>query len=317
MEFITPFHIPNQTISIDYESSIFSIGSCFAENIGEILNQSKFNCLINPFGILFHPLAIERILIQIINQIKLSENEIIYFNEQFLSLNCHSSLNKKSKEEFLGNYNQKIIESNFFLKNATHIMITYGTSWVYEYLKTNEIIANCHKIPASEFKKKILEIEAIKKSILNTIQILKEFNPNLQFIFTISPVRHLKDGFMENTLSKAHLISALYETVNSNSKNCEVFPAYEIMLDELRDYRFYKNDYIHPNDLAIQHIWVKFCNLYFSEKTKDTLKIVQQINKDLKHKPFDISSKSYQKFIVQLQEKISNLAKENINIKFE
>jgi GSCFA family len=317
MEFFTPFHIPKQTISIDYESSIFSIGSCFAENIGELLNQNKFNCLINPFGILFHPLAIERILIQIINQNKLSENELIYFNEQFLSLNCHSSLNKKSKEEFLENYNQKIIESNLFLKNATHIMITYGTSWVYEYLKTNEIIANCQKIPASEFKKKILEIEDIKKSMNNTIQILKEFNPNLQIIFTISPVRHLKDGFLENTLSKAHLITALYEKVNSMSKNYEVFPAYEIMLDELRDYRFYKNDYLHPNELAIQHIWEKFCNLYFLEKTKETLKIVQQINKDLKHKPFDESSKSHQKFIVQLQEKISNLAKEKLNIKFE
>lgn len=317
MEFFTPFYLPKSNISIDYDSSIFSIGSCFAENIGNLLNQNKFNCLVNPFGILFHPLAIERNLIQIINQIKLSENEIIYFNEQFLSLNCHSSLNKNSREEFLENYNHKILESHLFLKNASHVMITYGTSWVYEYLKTNEIIANCQKIPATEFKKKILEIEDVKKSIHNTTQILKEFNPNISIIFTISPVRHLKDGFMENTQSKAHLAAALYDVVNSNFKNCEVFPAYEIMLDELRDYRFYKNDYLHPNELAIEYIWEKFSSLYFSEKTKNTLNKVQQIYKDLNHKPFDDKSESHQKFLDQLQKKISNLAVENPNIKFE
>jgi hypothetical protein len=316
MEFLTPFHISKSNISIDFQSYIFTIGSCFAENIGETLFNNKFNCFINPLGILFHPLAIERNLDTIIKNKNLDEKDIIFHNNQYLSLHTHSSINKINKEDFIKNYNSLQLKGHLFLKNATHIIITYGTSWVYEYLKTNEIVANCHKIPATEFKKKILDIDEIMKSIENSIQILQEFNPNIQIIFTISPVRHLKDGFMENTLSKSHLVAALHKIIKSYSKICTIFPAYEIMMDELRDYRFYKNDYLHPNELAIQYIWEKFSNLYFSENTKITLKKVIQINKDLNHIPFDIFSESHQKFLIQIQEKISILAQENPTIKF-
>ncbi|MFY7811791.1 MAG: GSCFA domain-containing protein, partial [Flavobacterium sp.] len=284
MNFFTQFQIPKSNISIDYNSSLFLIGSCFAENIGNLLAENKFKTLTNPLGILFHPLAIERNLTEIIQNKKIDELDILFYNHQYLSLHSHSINNRDSKEKFVNNYNLLIEKSHLFLKNASHIMITYGTTWVYEYLKTNEIVANCHKLPSSDFKKKILDIDEIKNSIDNTIQILQEFNPTIKIIFTISPVRHLKDGFMENTLSKSLLICALYENIKYKNAIYSIFPAYEIMLDELRDYRFYNNDYLHPNPLAIEYIWEKFSNLYFSDNTKNTIKKLQKINKDLKHK---------------------------------
>jgi hypothetical protein len=317
MNFFTQFQIPKSNISIDYNSSLFLIGSCFAENIGNLLAENKFKTLTNPFGILFHPLAIERNLTEIIQNKKIDELDILFYNHQYLSLHSHSINNRDSKEKFVNNYNLLIEKSHLFLKNASHIMITYGTTWVYEYLKTNEIVANCHKLPSSDFKKKILDIDEIKNSIDNTIQILQEFNPTIKIIFTISPVRHLKDGFMENTLSKSLLICALYENIKYKNAIYSIFPAYEIMLDELRDYRFYNNDYLHPNPLAIEYIWEKFSNLYFSDNTKNTIKKVQKINKDLKHKSFDQTSEKHKNFLNQLQKKISILAHENPNIKFE
>ena len=315
MEFFTQFKIPQSKIEIDYKSSILSLGSCFAENIGEKLQNHLFNCLINPFGILFHPLAIERNLLQIIQKKEISSSEILFHNEQYLSLHTHSSMNKSSKEEFMEQYHLTLQNSHLFLKNATHLIITLGTSWVYEYLETNEIIANCHKLPQSKFSKKLLTVEIVKKSLENIINIIHDFNPNLQIIFTISPVRHFKDGFMENTQSKSHLITALYE-ITENQQHTTIFPAYEIMLDELRDYRFYKTDYQHPNEQAIQYIWEKFQNTFCNENTKSTIQKVAQIQKDLKHKPFNENSESHQKFLNQLQEKISIFVQDNPLIKF-
>lgn len=315
MDFFLKYNIPKSTIELNYKSSIFLLGSCFAENIGNNLQNHKFNTLINPFGILFHPLAIERILNEILNNSLIEEKDVIFYNEQYLSLHSHSSLNKSNLSDYLNNYNLKLKESYLFLKNSSHVVITLGTSWVYKYLKTNEIVANCQKLPQVEFEKKILTINEIKSSLENIIKVLKEFNPNLKVIFTISPVRHIKDGFMENTLSKSHLIAALYEIVSKN-ETTTIFPAYEIMLDELRDYRFYKEDYLHPNNQAIEYIWEKFIHTYCTEETKNSIKKVNQINKDLLHKPFNPDSENHQLFLNNLKEKIYNFVKENPTVKF-
>ena len=315
MDFFLKYNIPKSTIELNYRSSIFLLGSCFAENIGNNLQNHKFNTLINPFGILFHPLAIERILNEILNNSLIEEKDVIFYNEQYLSLHSHSSLNKSNLSDYLDNYNLKLKESYLFLKNSSHVVITLGTSWVYKYLKTNEIVANCQKLPQVKFEKKILTINEIKSSLENIINILKEFNPNLKVIFTISPVRHIKDGFTENTLSKSHLIAALYEIVSKN-ETTTIFPAYEIMLDELRDYRFYKEDYLHPNNQAIEYIWEKFIHTYCNEETKNSIKKVNQINKDLLHKPFNPNSENHQLFLNNLKEKIYNFVKENPTVKF-
>lgn len=315
MDFFLKYNIPKSTIELNYKSSIFLLGSCFAENIGNNLQNHKFNTLINPFGILFHPLAIERILNEILNNSLIEEKDVIFYNEQYLSLHSHSSLNKSNLSDYLDNYNLKLKESYLFLKNSSHVVITLGTSWVYKYLKTNEIVANCQKLPQVKFEKKILTINEIKSSLENIINILKEFNPNLKVIFTISPVRHIKDGFTENTLSKSHLIAALYEIVSKN-ETTTIFPAYEIMLDELRDYRFYKEDYLHPNNQAIEYIWEKFIHTYCTEETKNSIKKVNQINKDLLHKPFNQDSENHQLFLNNLKEKIYNFVKENPTVKY-
>ncbi|MFT5438082.1 MAG: hypothetical protein ACI840_002743, partial [Ulvibacter sp.] len=192
---------------IDYESKILLMGSCFTENIGERLVFYKFQNLINPFGIVFHPLAIEKLITRAINEDLYTETDLIFQNEQWHCFEVHSSLSHDRKDDFLSGLNEKLKQLREYLLTATHIIFTYGTAWVYRYIETDSIVANCHKIPQKKFLKELLTVEEISASIENTLILIKDINPQVKFIHTISPVRHLKDGFVENAISKAHLIS--------------------------------------------------------------------------------------------------------------
>ncbi|NVJ89292.1 MAG: GSCFA domain-containing protein [Flavobacteriaceae bacterium] len=299
---------------IDYQSKLILIGSCFSENIGDKLNYYKFQSLQNPFGILFHSLAIEQLITYAINEKEFTENDVFELNDRWHSFDAHSYLSA-DKNTILTNLNKGVSDLNKELKKASHIIITLGTAWVYRYIATDKIVANCHKIPQKKFLKELLTPTEIKESLEATIALIKSINKNVIILLTVSPVRHLKDGFTENTLSKSHLISGIHSVVDER-KNIHYFPSYEIMMDELRDYRFYKEDMIHPNNTAIEYIWDKFKYSWVSEEALENMKEIDTIQKGLAHKPFNKNSTQHQNFLKDLADKQSSIIKKFPFIKF-
>ncbi|WP_264565323.1 GSCFA domain-containing protein [Flavobacterium sp. N3904] len=318
MNFTTKIEIPKNPNPINYNSKIVSLGSCFAENMGGKFQYFKFQSATNPFGIIFNPVSIERIMYRVVNDTLFTEDDIFFFNERWHCFEVHSDLSHSNKEELLKNLNQILRETKKQLHVATHIIITYGTSWVYRNIEKDAIVANCHKVPQKQFAKELLSATVIQENIENTIHLIQSINPNCNFIFTVSPVRHLKDGFVENQVSKAHLITAVYDTVRSEYSilNTEHFPSYEIMIDELRDYRFYAEDMVHPSQVAIDYIWERFKETAISETAYEAMEIVESIQKSLQHRPFNPDSESHKKFESKLKEKITKLVSQYSFMKF-
>ena len=278
-----------------YKSSSMFIGSCFTENIGELLKENKFKIDINPFGILYNPVSVKNSIDILIDNRKLSEKDIFNHNEQWHSFSHHSRFSNTDKENTLNNINKRISDSSDFLKNTDYLFITFGTSWVYENIESGNIVSNCHKLPAKKFKRRLLKPGEIINIYLNLLNKISVFNKNLKIVFTISPIRHLKDGFSENNLSKSILRIAIEELISNNS-NCYYFPAYELQVDDLRDYRFYESDMLHPNKLAIDYIFNFFKNSYFSVETFSIFHEIQKIIRAKEHKPFNSTSNEYKKF---------------------
>ena len=269
MQFTTKIPIQKSNFPIDYDSKIMLLGSCFAENMGEKFEYFKFQTIVNPFGIIFNPVSLEKLIRRSIEKRKFTENDIFFHNDLWHCFEVHSELSNSDKDVFLESLNDLISSTNKKLSDSTHIIITLGTSWVYRLRQAQSdsdgVVANCHKVPQKEFTKELLSIQQIEESIESIISLVHSVNPNCKFIFTVSPVRHIKDGFIENTLSKAHLISAIHKIINHHPLPNIYFPAYEIMMDELRDYRFYTEDMLHPNQIAIDYIWIKFFENYIEE----------------------------------------------------
>lgn len=318
MNLLTEIPLHSQLLNqIDYDSKIVLIGSCFSENIGEKFHYFKFNSIQNPFGILFQPLAIENLIANAINKKKYLEKDIFFHNEQWHSFDAHSKLSSSSKEELILKLNQQIQLTHQNIKESTHIVITLGTSWVYRHIESDAIVANCHKVPQKRFLKELLSVDEIYNSLQAIITLIKSVNKNVSVIFTVSPVRHIKDGFIENTLSKSHLITALHSFLSQPSvSNCSYFPSYEILMDELRDYRFYTEDMVHPNQLAINYIWKKFMEVWINNNSYNTMKEVEQIQKDLAHKSFNPNSKLHRQFLQNIEKKINLLREDYPQITF-
>ncbi len=288
------------------------LGSCFVENIGQKLDYYKFRNLLNPFGILFHPAAIRNFLEKVVEQAEYSEDDIFHHNEQWHCLQAHSDLNTSQKGEILEALNSAVEETFQFLKEATHIIITPGTAWGYRFRESGNIVANCHKLPQKNFSKELTEV---KKDFLESVKLVRQLNPSAAIIFTVSPVRHMKDGFVENQLSKAKLIIAVHEVIASE-ENVNYFPSYEIMMDELRDYRFYTEDMLHPNKVAIDYIWERFSESWISAEAAATMKKVEQLQKGLLHRPFNSESEAHKKFLKDLEMKKQELQRQCPHMEF-
>lgn len=300
------FYKPN-SIKLDYSSNVFTIGSCFVTEIAEKLSRYKFSVLHNPFGILFHPLAIENALMRIYSNEEYQPAEIYKHEELYLSWDHHSSFNNVSSEKILSQINKNIQKANHFLQNTDLVIITLGTSYVYKLKQFDLVVANCHKIPNSQFSKILLAEHQIKTSLKNIIEMLKDLGKKgMKIIFTLSPVRHISDGIIENNLSKSRLLCAIHSVVETY-ENCEYFPSYEFLLDDLRDYRFYKEDLIHPNKFAIEYIWNKFKEAYISEEVLPLMKKVEKIIQAFKHKPFNPHTIAYKKFLYSILKDIQEV----------
>lgn len=314
MNFRTQIPISKSHNQIDYDSRLLLLGSCFTENIGNQFEYFKFQNSINPFGIIFHPKAIEKLITDSINQKKYTDVDVFFYNERWHCFDVHSDLSNPSKEVLLQNLNSAIQSTYQQLNNSTHLIITLGTSWVYRQVESDAIVANCHKVPQNKFLKELLSVDEITANLENIGALVKSVNPAVEIIFTVSPVRHLKDGFVENSLSKSHLISAIHQVIDSRN-HIHYFPSFEIMMDDLRDYRFFKSDMIHPNETAINYIWQHFKNTWVSENSFDLMDKIDTIQKGLAHRPFNKTSEKHQQFLENLQLKIDALKTQH-NITF-
>jgi len=306
MNFRTAIKLQPENNSIDYNSSLLLLGSCFSENMEDKFDFFKFDQYTNPFGIIFQPKAIEKALFNCVDQKEYFKEDLIQHGDIWLSLHHHSKFNNRDPKLVLHDINKHIDQGYKTLKRASHIIITLGTSWAYRWKEDDSFVANCHKIPQANFKKELLSSEQILQSLQNMVRKVQSLNKDVKFIFTVSPVRHLKDGFVENNLSKALLLKAIHEITDDS--NIYYFPSYEIMMDDLRDYRFYKRDLVHPNEEAVDYIWDLFKNTWISEKASEAMQEIEEIQRALGHKPFDPESEAHQLFLSQLKYKIQNLS---------
>ncbi|GAA3563570.1 GSCFA domain-containing protein [Snuella lapsa] len=305
---------------IDYTSSVLLLGSCFVENIGGKLDYFKFKSTQNPFGILFHPKAIENLLRDAVNKREYTKDDVFLHNEQWHCFDAHSKLSHASKDLLLHELNTNLKITFERLCDATHIVITLGTAWVYRFIASDAIVANCHKVPQKQFKKELMSVTSLIKSLKSMMSAIHSINQNTTVVFTVSPVRHIKDGFIENMQSKAHLITAIHQFLNSqepiSKSKSFYFPSYEIIMDELRDYRFYKEDMLHPNTVAIDYVWEKFKATWVVDEATKTMDKVEAVQKGLLHKPFNHNSEAHQKFLKNLEVKKKQLQNEFSHIVF-
>lgn len=314
MKFRTEIKVKPEQNRIDHNSPVVLIGSCFTEHMEQKLDHYKFDHFTNPFGIVFHPKAIEKSIGNCVDLKEYHLKDLIQKGELWLSLDHHSRFSGTDPEIVLHGINQKIAQGHSVLKKASHLIITLGTSWAYRWANTGAFVANCHKIPQSNFEKVLLSSEEIVLSLKNTVNKIREINQEIEFIFTLSPVRHLKDGFVQNNHSKALLHAAIQKM--SQEEKIHYFPAYEIMMDDLRDYRFYKSDMIHPSDEAIAYIWEKFADSWISDESRQLMTEIEEIQRALQHKPFEPGSEAHQAFKEKLDKKIQILRLRHPQIMF-
>lgn len=291
---------------MDLKSGLLTQGSCFADAIGERLALYKMQALINPFGVIYNPESIHKALTYAIFNEPLPGHTYLQHQEVFLNYNFHSEFSSLRKDELVSRVANTIGSTHYFLKDARWLIVTYGTAWVYVRTETGEIVANCHKLPSAMFTKSLMSADAIVSSFKTFFKPLKEFNPDIRVILTVSPVRHIKDSLELNSVSKSILRVACHQ-LSSQIEDVEYFPAYELMVDDLRDYRFYKQDMLHPTTEAEEYIWEKFMERYFSPDLKEFVKKWKVILSMLRHKPFHPETAAHQQFLRDTLTKLEEL----------
>ncbi len=306
MEFRTKVELPVGQGEIRHSDSISLWGSCFAENIGKLLSDNKFDCDVNPFGVLYNPLSIAKSMSILLDGKTYHEKDLRFDKGIWYSLMHHSSFSSTNQSECLEKINLRIVKGGEMLGKARWIIFTWGTARVYEWKETGEIVGNCHKLPDRLFTRRLLGVEEVVSVFGSLLKKIHLINPDAQFLFTVSPIRHAKDGMHGNQLNKAVLLLAI-EKLCREIPSCHYFPSYEIMLDELRDYRFYADDMLHPTPLAVNYIWECFCSSFFTADTLRIMKDWQEIRKALEHRPFDAKSEAYYTFLSQIMLKIERL----------
>ena len=279
--------------SISHKDNVMLIGSCFAENIGGKLSEYKFHADVNPFGILFNPVSIAQSLNILTDSFLFKESDLHYYNNEWISFFHHGKFSHPDQKTCLKAINERLAESRAFLQKADFLILTLGSTVSYSY--KGNIVANCHKIPQKGFQKQMLSHQDTISALMNSIEKIKAINGGIKLIFTVSPVRYIKNCMTENALSKAQLIVAVHEIVQKVENSC-YFPAFEIMMDDLRDYRFYNEDMIHPSSMAIDYIWENFSYTFFGEQTLELNKSIKDIILAVNHRMKDPYSEESKKF---------------------
>jgi hypothetical protein len=290
---------------IDLKDSILTTGSCFADLFGQWLYNNKFDVLVNPFGTNYNPISIHKSLMEALT-LDLDERLFVNYLGLWHHFDYHSQWSSDKKELLKGSIQKIQKEVNQFLKRSNVLIITYGTAWVYRYDKHDCIVSNCHKVPAKEFDKQLLTSDEIIASFQQLYTALKNIRPDLRIILTVSPVRHVKDKLVLNSVSKATLRLACH-TLSNQYEEVEYFPSYEIMMDDLRDYRFYERDKIHPTEEALDYISHKFSDQYFTKEVKSFIEKWHSIRQAMEHRPYHPHSDAHQHFLKELLHKLEDL----------
>ena len=300
-----------QTIS--YGDGLLFLGSCFADEVGGICRGFGFDALVNPFGVLYNPASIAQSIERLGSGSPFTHKEVISVGEgQYCTFSHNTAFWQPDEHKLLETVNNGLeVARERFLK-AKWIVISLGTSWVFRHKETGLVVSNCHKLPARQFDREFLSVEQSVGCLANMLQA----HPAKQFIFTVSPLRHLKDGLHENQLSKAALLLAV-DQVCKQFDNAHYFPAYEILLDELRDYRFYKEDMVHPTEQAVRFIWERFTDFAIDPKEKPAMKAAAELKQMLQHRPLFPESEAFSKFVAQKNRKIAELQRDYPRILLE
>lgn len=287
-----------------YRHPSMMIGSCFAENIGNYLQELCFPIQVNPFGILYNPVSIANSLGFLMDEKRFTEQDLFYSNGLYNSFFHHSRFSDPDPVNALKYINLQATEASDVLKNCSHLFITFGTSWVFKNKTSGVVVSNCHKLPASTFEHFRLSVAQITEAWIPLIGQLRSINPQLQIVFTVSPIRHLKDGAHGNQLSKSTLLMAIEELISRFGNDLiSYFPSYEIVLDELRDYRFYASDMTHLSEIAVDFIREKFTDAMLDQEAKNISAELEKILPSLKHRPMNNNDSGYVSFIDKQIEK--------------
>lgn len=306
MNFRTHVELPERQVEIRHSDRIMLLGSCFAENMGNLLLENKFRCEMNPFGVLYNPISIAKALRQIMEGKMYDESDLFFSRGEWHSWMHHSSFSAFTSDECLQRINERLTIAKESLRAIDWLIVTWGTSYVYQLQENDEVVGNCHKQPDKMFIRSKLNVRTIVNEWLRVLADIKTINPKVKFLFTVSPIRHTKDSMHGNQLSKSTLLLAADELCRMFA-NCFYFPSYEIMMDELRDYRFYGDDMIHPSRIAIEYIWQCFSKCYFRVETENVMQEWEEIRKGLAHRPYAPESNAYRSFLSQIVLKIARM----------
>ena len=301
MKFLTQVSLPLSPFSLSHRDGLIMAGSCFSENIGKRLSSLHFPVTINPFGIVFNPIAMANQFLLLQQKYFFSEKDLFLYQELWSSFSHHSRFSHPDPTTCLKNINASLANVQTFLKEDTTFLVTFGTAWIYTYTETGESVANCHKIPNHRFEKRLLSVAEIVEKWTKILSLFQEKYPKSHWIFTLSPVRHWKDGAQENQWSKATLLLSIKTLLDNFPEYTHYFPAYEIVMDELRDYRFFEKDLLHPNEIAVDYLWEKFGKCYFKPETLQLNAEIDSLNKALAHRLLFPETSLSQQFLTQIQ----------------
>ena len=307
MSFRTPIQLDPLPTQITHKKPVMLLGSCFTESIGEKLEHYLFDTIINPFGVIYNPLSVKRALESLLHKERYSKDDLDLYNELWFSFDHYTKYSDLDLELALSKINRDFLAAKEKLNSAGFLIITFGTAFTYRYKASGDIVCNCHKIPAKEFDRFLLSPKSIIKEYSQLMSDLLVANPELQIVFTVSPVRHIKDGLAENQRSKSTLLHAIHELVAQFSNSAHYFPAYEIMIDDLRDYRFYDDDLVHPNKQGIKYIWEIFQESALSKEAREIIRELEPLLRDRAHRPLHTTTSNYQKFSEQVKKKEENI----------
>ena len=293
---------------IDYNSRLMMLGSCFAENMGSKFSYYKFDVEVNPCGIIYNPLSVANVLRLIVEGKQFEKSDLRQVGGKWVSLYHHGAFSSTDPDECLRRINDRLTKATGELRTLDLLVITWGTAWVYRYTRENIVVSNCHKIPSQEFERSRLSVEDIVKEYLVLIGRLREINPGLRILFTVSPIRHWKDGAHGNQLSKATLLLAI-DRLREELQHVYYFPAYEIVLDELRDYRFYADDMLHMSGFTVDYIWERFLYSFISPEVLGLMNQIGRVNKGVAHRPFDPQSEEYHRLVKKMLAEIAMISR--------
>lgn len=291
--------------AIGLKNRILTTGSCFADQFGQWLQNNKFDVLVNPYGTNYNPISIHKSIIESVS-LELDEQLFIEHHRLWHHFDYHSQWSSLQKEDLQASIHHVQQQVNQYIQNMDVLMITYGTAWAFHHKKQNSIVSNCHKVPASEFEKRLLTVDEITQSFNQLHSAIKSIRPDLRIILTVSPVRHVKDTLILNSVSKATLRLACH-TLSNQYEAVDYFPSFEIMMDDLRDYRFYDRDKIHPTEEALDYISHKFSDQYFKPEVKSFIEKWQMIRQSMEHRPYHPQSEAHQHFLKDLLHKLEEL----------